>query len=85
MTISSHLDEPTLIAFYCRHCDKIVKAESKDKREKYSFACLMCHDYVMYGTARSLIRFLKIKEHTENGQMILKIQEEKIKNLNGQA
>lgn len=73
------IDEPALIAYYCRTCQKIVKGQSKAKKERYSFACPNCESNCSYGTARSLIHFLKIKEHSENGQILIALQQEKLK------
>lgn len=79
------IDEPTLIAYYCRFCEKIVKGVSKGKNEKYSFACPTCQNRCFYGTARSLIHVLKIKENSENGQLLIEMQKEKLKDLGFQA
>ncbi len=74
-------DEPTLIAYYCRPCEKVVKAASKGGKKKYSFSCPECKADCFYGTAKSLIHFLKIKEHSENGKILLQMQEEKLKKI----
>lgn len=73
----SKVDQATLIAYYCRHCEKIVKGVSKGKEKRYSFICPNCQNDVIYGTARSLIRALRIKEHSENGQLLVELQKEK--------
>ena len=75
------IDEPTLIAYFCRECNKIVKGKSKGNRKKYSFSCPECKRDCFYGTARALIHFLKIKEHTDNGQILLQMQQEKLGQL----
>ncbi|GEM_PF-4045800 len=72
------IDEPTLIAYYCRQCQKIVKGVSRGKKEKYSFSCPTCQGDCSYGTAKSLIHALKIKEHSENGQILLGFQQERL-------
>lgn len=75
------LDQPTLIAYYCKACEKIVKGLSKTKDKRYTFFCPNCDRELMYGTARSLIHYLRIKEHSENGQLLLQIQNEKLASL----
>jgi|CXWL01.1.fsa_nt_gi hypothetical protein len=75
------IDAPTLIVYYCRECQKIVKGVSKGKKEKYSFVCPDGGHECFYGTARSLIHFLRIKENSENGQLLLKMQQEKLAEL----
>ncbi|MGE3279238.1 MAG: hypothetical protein AB7J40_05670 [Candidatus Altimarinota bacterium] len=75
------IDEPTLVAYYCRNCDKVVKGVSKGKQQKYSFSCPDCQGDCFYGTARSLIHFLKIKENSENGQALVQMQKDKLKDL----
>jgi hypothetical protein len=75
------IDEPTLIAYYCRQCDKVVKGVSRGKNEKYSFTCPNCQSSCFYGTARSLIHALKIKEASENGQILIQMQKDKLKEL----
>lgn len=72
------IDAPTLIAYYCRECQKIVKGVSKGKKDKYSFVCPEFGHECFYGTARSLIHFLRIKENSENGQILLAMQQEKL-------
>lgn len=72
------IDAPTLIAYYCRECQKVVKGISKGKKEKYSFVCPDGGHECFYGTARSLIHFLRIKENSENGQILLAMQQEKL-------
>lgn len=79
--LGAAIDEPTLIAYYCRNCDKVVKGVSKGKNEKYSFVCPDCQGGCFYGTARSLIHFLKIKENSENGQALIQMQKEKLMDL----
>ena len=75
------IDEPTLIAYYCRQCEKIVKGMSKGKSQKYSFACPNCGADCSFGTARSMIHFLKLKEHSENGQILIQMQQQKLQDL----
>lgn len=79
------IDEPTLIAYFCKTCEKVVKGVSKGKNEKYAFTCPNCQNKCFYGTARSLIRFLKIKEASENGQILIQMQKEKLKELGLEA
>jgi hypothetical protein len=74
-------DEPILIAYYCRPCESIVKAISKGGKKKYSFSCPECKRDCSYGTVRSLIHFLKIKEHSDNGKILLQMQEEKLQKI----
>jgi len=83
--LDAAIDEPTLIAYYCRNCEKVVKGVSKGKNEKYSFLCPNCQGECFYGTARSLIHVLKIKEASENGQILLQMQREKLKELGPDA
>lgn len=78
-------DEPTMIAYYCRPCETIVKAASKGGKKKYSFSCPECKADCSFGTARSLIHFLKIKEHSDNGKILLQMQEEKIQKMKGKV
>lgn len=75
------IDEPTLVAYFCKNCEKIVKGVSKGKQQKYSFSCPDCQGDCFYGTARSLIHFLKIKENSENGQALIQMQISKLKEL----
>lgn len=79
------LDEPALIAYYCRACEQITKAESKGGRKKYSFRCPECEGDCLYGTARSLIHYFKIKESSENGKILLQMQLDKLKALEEKA
>lgn len=74
-------DEPTLIAYYCRPCERIVKANSKGGKKKYSFTCPECKSDCFYGSARSLIHFMRIKEHSENGKILLQMQQEKTEKI----
>lgn len=74
-------DEPTLIAYFCKECQKVVSAKSKGGKKKYSFSCPECKKDCIYGTARSIIHYLRIKENSENGQILLQMQEEKLKKL----
>lgn len=71
-------DEPILIAYFCRECDKVVQARSKGGKKRYSFRCPDCEGDCFYGTARSLIHYLKIKEHSENGKILLQMQQERL-------
>ena len=57
-------DEPSLIAYYCRNCEAVVKAVSRGGKQKYSFKCPECSGDCFYGTARSVIHFLRIKKNT---------------------
>lgn len=70
-------DEPTLIAYFCRECEKVVKAKSQGGKKKYTFKCPDCDNQCVYGTARSIIHFMRIKEHSENGKILLDMQKEK--------
>lgn len=74
-------DEPTLIAYYCRHCDKVVQGKSKGSRKKYSFSCPDCQGDCLYGTVRSIIHYFRIKEHSDNAKILLEMQGEKLKAL----
>lgn len=75
------IDEPTLIVYYCRECQKIVRGLSKGNKERYSFFCPLCHKLCIYATAKSLIHYFRIKEHSENGQILLQLQQERLKEL----
>ena len=81
--IRTVLDEPALIAYYCRQCNKVLKAQSKGGKKRYSFSCPECEGDCCYGTARSLIHYFRIKEHSENGKVLLQMQQEKLKALAG--
>ena len=78
-------DEPTLIAYYCRECKKVVKGKSKNPKSKYTFLCPECGGVCSYGSAKSIINFHKIKESSENGQILLKMQQEKLEELENNA
>lgn len=72
------LDQPALIAYFCRDCNKVVKGKSKGAKQKYSFLCPECGRDVFYGTARSIIHYMRIKESSENGQILLQMQQAKL-------
>lgn len=71
-------DEPSLIAYYCRQCEKVVKAIAKGKTHKYTFLCPTCSRECFYGTANSVINYMRIKEGSENAQILLQFQQEKL-------
>ncbi|MDP2691813.1 MAG: hypothetical protein Q8O95_05425 [bacterium] len=79
--MNSYPDEPILIAYFCRNCQKVVKGQSQGAKKKYSFSCPDCGNQCIYGTARAMIDFLRIKESSENGKILLSMQEEKVKGL----
>jgi len=76
------LDQPTLIAYFCRDCSKVVKGKSKGGKKKYSFLCPDCGKDVFYGTARAIIHYMRIKESSENGQILLQMQQAKLGQIN---
>lgn len=75
------MDQPTLIAYFCKHCQHVVKGVSKGAGKRYSFSCPVCKSDVLYATARSLIHFFRIKEHSDNGKLLIEMQQEKLKQL----
>ena len=76
------MDQPTLIAYFCKQCQKVVKGISKGGSKRYSFSCPECKDNVLYATARSLIHYFRIKEHSDNGKLLIELQLEKLKQQN---
>ncbi|MDF2378988.1 MAG: hypothetical protein P1V18_02055 [Candidatus Gracilibacteria bacterium] len=72
------IEEPTLIAYYCRSCEKVVKGKPKSKAKRYSFHCPECDRQCSYGSAKSMIKFLRIKEGSENAEILLQMQKAKI-------
>jgi len=73
-------DEPTLIAYFCRGCQKVVKGKSKGGKKRYSFECPECGKDCLYGTARSVIHYFRIKEGDENAKTLQGMQQEKLGN-----
>lgn len=72
------IDEPTLIAYYCRNCEKIVKGKPKSKNKRYTFLCPECSNECSYGSAKSMINFMRIKEGSENAEILLQMQQAKL-------
>lgn len=75
------MDHPTLIAYFCKPCQRVVKGVSRGGKERYSFSCPNCKEDVLYGTARSMIHYFRIKEHSDNGKLLIELQQEKLKQL----
>lgn len=75
---SGEVGDPALIVYYCKECKKVVKGASKGGKSKYSFDCPECGNQCSYGTAKAIISHFRIKEASDNGQMLLQMQKEKL-------